>query len=61
MADPGGGKSGHGTPSKLAMEFGPPRGRTSNGRIVNLCKFQDFGPPNRCGLRIWPPYRKPVY
>src|SRR6218665_2991821 len=34
-------------PSKLAMEFGPLGGRNTNGRIVNLCKFKDFGPPNR--------------
>ena len=45
-----GGKSGHGPPSKLAMEFGPLGGKNSNDRIVNLCKFKDFGPPNRCGL-----------
>ena len=40
----GGGKSGH-TPSKLAMEFGPLRGRKSNGSIVILCTSKDFGLP----------------
>jgi len=39
-------KSGHGPPSKLTMEFGPPiGGRKSNGSIVNLSKCKDFGPP----------------
>ena len=31
--DPGGGKSGHGPPSKLAMEFGPPFG-TERAMVV---------------------------
>ena len=31
-------------PSKLAMEFGPPRGRKYNDSIVNLAKCKDFGP-----------------
>jgi len=31
--------------SKLAMEFGPPRGRKNNDSIVKLAKCKDFGPP----------------
>ena len=51
-----GGKSGHGPPSKLAMEFGPLLGgRKSNDSIVKLAKCKDFGPPSRCRLRICPP------
>ena len=40
-----GGQSGHGPPTKLAMEFGLPGSRTSNDSIVNLPKSNDFGPP----------------
>src|SRR6218665_1404421 len=36
VADQGGGKSGHGPPSKLAMKFAPLGGRKSNDSIVNL-------------------------
>jgi len=36
VADPGRGKSGHGPPSKLAMEFAPLRSRRSNDSMVNL-------------------------
>jgi len=57
VADPGG-KSGHGPPSKLAMEFDPLGGRKSNDSIANLSKCKDFGPPYRCQLRIWPPTEK---
>jgi len=32
-------------PSKLSMEFGPPRGRKNNDSIVKLGKCNDFGPP----------------
>src|SRR6218665_1770796 len=53
-----GGKSIHGPPSKLAVEFGPLRGRKSNDIIVNLPTSNDFAPPYRCRLRIWPPYGK---
>src|SRR6218665_977802 len=41
------------------MEFGHPLGdRKSNDSIVNLPKSNDFGPPYRCRLRIWPPTEK---
>src|SRR6218665_1698325 len=61
-----GGSRGTNPAMALPIEVGsgvcpPLGGRNSNDKIVNLCKFQDFGPPNRCGLRIWPPYGKPVY
>src|SRR6218665_1263739 len=50
-----GGQSGHGPPSKLAMDLGPLKGRKSNDSTVNLWKSKGFGPPYRCRLRIWPP------
>ena len=45
VADSEGGKSGHGPPSKLAMEFGSLGGKKSNDSIVNLWKCKDFGLP----------------
>jgi len=45
VADPEVGKSGHGPPSKLSMEFGPLGDRKSNDSIVKLSKCKDFGPP----------------
>ena len=45
VADPGGANPAMAPPSKLAMEFGPPRGGKSNGSIGNLCKCKGFGPP----------------
>ena len=54
-----GGKSGHGPPSKLSMEFALPLGgRKRNDRIGNLSKSKDFAPPYQRRLRIWPPYGK---
>jgi len=35
-----GGQSGHGPPSKLAMEFGPLGGRKNNESSVNFLKFK---------------------
>src|SRR6218665_3385629 len=55
VADPEGGTSGHGPPSKLAMEFGTLGGRKRNHSIVNLSKSKDVAPPYRRRLRIWPP------
>ena len=49
------GKSGHGPLSKLAIEFGPPRGRKSNDSIVNLSKCNDFAPPVSMSVTDLPP------
>jgi len=46
------------TPIEVGYVVCPPRGRMSNDSIVNLPKSNDFGPPYRCRLWIWPPYGK---
>ena len=45
-------------PSKLAMEFGPLRGRKSNGSIVILSKSKDFPPPVSMSATDLAPYGK---
>ena len=57
----GSGGSGRGAirpwpPSKLAMEFGPLRGRRNNDSSVNFAKFKFFGPHHiDVGYGFWPP------
>ena len=64
----GSGGSRGANPAMAPIEVGngvwrPLGGRNSNGRIVNLCKFKDFGPPLiDVGYGFWPPpYGKPAY
>ena len=43
VADPGGGKSGHGPHGSCQWSLAPLGGRKSNDSIVNLSKSKDFG------------------
>src|SRR6218665_611991 len=45
VADPGGGKSGHGPHPNWQWSLVPLRDRKSNGSIVILLKSKEFGPP----------------
>src|SRR6218665_3269224 len=58
-ADPGG-QSGHGPPSKLAMEFAPLEGRKSNDSTVNLWKSKGFGPLSMSASDLAPLRKKTI-
>ena len=62
VADPGGANPAMPPHRSWQWSLAPLGGRNSNDRIVNLCTFQNFGPPETMwATDLAPPYRKPAY
>ena len=58
MADPGGANPAMAPHQSWQWSLAPLGGRNSNGRIVNLCQFKDFGPPKSMWATDLAPLKK---